>query len=305
MGKTAFLFPGQGSQYVGMAKDIYENIPEAKKLFDNANELLGFDISKIMFEGPLEKLKQTEITQPAIFLHSYAVFSLLKNLKADMSAGHSLGEYTALVAAGAIDFSDGLKLVRFRGELMQEAGRINKGTMAAVIGLSSEKLEEICAKASDAGVVRCANFNSPGQIVISGASRGVYRAMQLAKENGARLARELVVSGAFHSPLMKPAEEKLEKKLNEINFKELKLPVYSNVTAGQIKSSTESKELLIKQLTSPVRWQEIIENMIKDGAEEFVEIGPGKVLQGLVKRIAPEVKFYGIDKIHDLEKFAW
>ncbi len=304
MGKIAFLFPGQGSQYVGMSKDFYESSSKAKEIIERADELLGFGLSKIMFEGPLEKLKQTEITQPAIFLHSYVAYSLIENVSAEMSAGHSLGEYTAFATAGALTFEEGLKLVRYRGQLMQRAGDQNKGTMAAVIGMEAETLENICRKASSVGIVQCANFNSPGQIVISGAVEGVKEAMKLAKENGARIVKELIVSGAFHSPLMKSAEEKLADELNKTNFKELKNPVYSNVTAEKVKSAAEAKELLIKQLTSPVKWHEIILNMVRDGAEEFVEIGPGKVLQGLVKRISPSAKFYGVDKFADLEKLG-
>jgi len=305
MSKIAFLFPGQGSQYVGMAKDFFQGSLKAKEIIEAANELLGFELSTAMFEGPVDFLKQTEITQPAIFLHSFVVFSLLNNnLKPQVAAGHSLGEYTALTAAGALTFEEGLKLVRYRGKLMQEAGNINQGTMAAVIGLSSETVQNICSEASEHGIVQCANFNSPGQVVISGTVNGVKQAMKLAKEKGAKIVKELVVSGAFHSPLMKSAEEKLAQKLNEVKFKNLKTPVYSNVTAMEISSPQEAKTLLIKQLTSPVRWQEIIQNMAENGVDEFVEIGPGKVLQGLVKRILPGSKFYGIDKLEELEKFS-
>jgi [acyl-carrier-protein] S-malonyltransferase len=257
----------------------------------------------VLFNGPEESLKQTEITQPAIFLHSVVLASLLRTLEADMTAGHSLGEYSALVAAKAIQFYDAIKLVRTRGVAMQKAGTMYPGTMAAVVGMQADKLVDVCKEASAEGIVQCANFNSPGQIVISGSVEGVRKAMELAKSGGAKLVKELDVSGAFHSPLMKPAMDDLKAKLDETNIYDAKIPVYANVTAKPVTNKDEIRDLLVKQLDSPVRWEETIVNMINDGADEFVEIGPGKVLQGLVKRINPDVKCSGIDKLSDLEKY--
>ncbi len=303
MGMKAFIFPGQGSQYIGMAKDLYENSVEAKEMIKTAEEATGVNLSHIMFNGPEESLKQTDITQPAIFLHSVVLSSIIRRMEPEMVAGHSLGEYSALVAAGAIQFYDAVKLVRLRGQAMLQAGIEKPGTMAAVVGLDSAKLNNICIEASSKGIVQCANYNSPGQVVISGSVKGVHTAMEIAKQKGAKLVKELVVSGAFHSPLMESAKVSLKIKLDVTPFYDSKIPVYTNVTANAVKSSSSFRKLLFEQLSSPVRWEETIVNMINDGAEEFYEIGPGKVLQGLVKRINPDVKIYGIDKYSDVERY--
>lgn len=303
MGKKVFIFPGQGSQYIGMAKDLFENSVEAKEMVLMADDAIGLKLSDILFNGPEENLKQTENTQPAIFLHSVILASMIRTVNADMTAGHSLGEYSALVASGSIQFLDALKLVRARGEVMQKSGKMYPGTMAAVVGLAPQKLEDICKEASASGIVQCANFNSPGQIVISGSVDGVRKAMEICKQNGAKLVKELVVSGAFHSPLMQPAVDDLKEKLEQTNFFDAKIPVYPNVTARPVTDKCEIKKLLVDQLTAPVRWEETILNMISDGADEFIEIGPGKVLQGLVKRINANVNCVGIDKYSDLERY--
>ena len=303
MSKKAFLFPGQGSQYVGMLKDFYEKSSEAKEIIEQAEEAISFKLTEVMFNGPEDALKQTDVTQPAIFLHSVVVNSFLKNIKPDAVAGHSLGEYSALVATGAIDINSGIKLVRFRGQFMLQAGIEKPGTMAAIIGLEQTTLENICMEASKEGIVQCANFNSPGQVVISGSVEGVLKGMELAKEAGAKIVKQLVVSGAFHSPLMQSASDKLKEKLDETDFKDASIPVYANVTAKPVTNSDEIRDLLLKQLNAPVRWAETIENMINDGVDEFIEVGPGNVLQGLVKRINREVKFSGIDKYDQLERF--
>ena len=303
MSKKAFLFPGQGSQYVGMASDLYENSVEAREMIKTADDALGVNLSHIMFSGPEEQLKQTGFTQPAIFLHSVVLVSLIRTLHPEAAAGHSLGEYSALVASNALQFYDAVKLVGIRGEAMQQAGEENPGTMAAVIGLTPGIVEECCSEASETGVVQCANFNSPGQVVISGSVDGVKKGMEICKSKGARLVKELVVSGAFHSSLMDSAKSVLKTAIDNTNIYDGRIPVYVNVTAKPVKDKEEIKKALLEQITNPVRWEESINNMISDGIEEFYEIGPGKVLQGLIKRINPDVKCFNIDKYSDVERY--
>jgi len=304
--KTAFIFPGQASQYVGMGKDLYENYPEAKAVFNTANDILGFDLKSVCFEGPEEELKQTYITQPAIFVHSVAVYRLLekKNILPAGVAGHSLGEYSALVAADALQFEDGLKLVQKRGKLMYQAGKEKPGTMAALIGLSPEKVYAICDQLKNEGVIQPANFNSPGQIAISGDVATIHTAIELAKKAGAKKAVELVVSGAFHSPLMEDAQSGLKEALDEIDIKDARVPLYSNVEAKPVQDANRIRDLLYRQLTHPVRWQEIIENMIGDGFSDFYEVGPGKVLRGLQKRINREIPCTEVGKVEQIEKLG-
>ncbi len=294
MSKKAFLFPGQGSQFVGMANDLFDNSVEAKEMIQTADDALGINLSYIMFHGPEERLKRTEFTQPAIFLHSVVLTGII---------GHSLGEYSALVAAGAIQFFDAVKIVSQRGKAMQQAGIDNPGTMAAIIGLSPEIVEKCCNEASDIGIVQSANFNSPNQIVISGSVMGVKKTMEICKSKGAKLVKELVVSGAFHSPLMQPAKDKLKEVLDNSYIFDARFPVYANVSALPVIKKDEIKKLLCEQVTSPVKWDATVRNMINDGYTEFYEIGPGNVLQGLVKRINPDVKCFGISKYSDAEKY--
>lgn len=288
----AFVFPGQGAQFVGMGKDLYEQNAMAHDLFEKANEILGFRITDIMFAGTEEELKQTKVTQPAIFLHSVILAKTLgEDFNPNMVAGHSLGEFSALVAAGALSFEDGLKLVATRAQAMQKACEVTPSTMAAVLALPNEKVEEICASIDD--IVAPANYNCPGQVVISGTVTGVDAACPKMLEAGAKRALKLKVGGAFHSPLMQPAHDELAKAINEADFHTPICPVYQNVDALPHTDPTEIKNNLIAQLTAPVKWTQIIQNMVKDGLTEVVELGPGAVLQGLVRKIDSSVATSG------------
>ncbi|WP_077195791.1 ACP S-malonyltransferase [Prevotella ihumii] len=293
----AFVFPGQGSQFVGMGKDLYENNSLAKELFDKADEILGFKITEIMFAGTDEQLKETKVTQPAVFLHSViSALCMGDEFKPEMTAGHSLGEFSALVAAGALTFEDGLRLVAARANAMQEACELAPGTMAAIIGLADEKVVEICEQVSNEGkVVVAANFNCPGQLVISGSKEGIETACELIKAAGAKRALPLKVGGAFHSPLMQPAKEKLQAAIEATTVSAPKCAVYQNVDAKAHTDAAEIKANLIAQLTSSVRWTESVQNMIADGATEFIECGPGAALQGMIGRIDKGVNAHGIN----------
>lgn len=288
----AYIFPGQGAQFTGMGLEIYENSHLAQELFEQANEILGFPITDIMFEGTTEKLRETKVTQPAIFLHSTILIKTLGDgFKPEMVAGHSLGEFSALVANGVLSFKDGLKLVSKRALAMQKACEIQESTMAAVLGLEDTVVEEIC-KSVD-GIVVAANYNCPGQLVISGEISAIDKACELLTEKGARRALKLPVGGGFHSPLMEPAREELAEAINNTVFNEPTCPVYQNVVAKAVIKPTEIKKNLISQLTSPVRWTQSIQQMIADGGTEFIEVGPGKVLQGLMRKIDRRVATSG------------
>ncbi|WP_299005997.1 ACP S-malonyltransferase [uncultured Tenacibaculum sp.] len=288
----AYIFPGQGAQFTGMGLDLYENSPLAQELFEKANNILGFSITDVMFEGSAEELKQTKVTQPAIFLHSVILAKVLgDDFKPEMVAGHSLGELSALVANGVLSFEDGLKLVSKRALAMQKACEIQPSTMAAVLGLEDAVVEEVCASID--GVVVAANYNCPGQLVISGEIEAVEKACEVLKEKGAKRALLLPVGGAFHSPMMEPAREELAAAIEETTFNEPVCPVYQNVVAKAVTNPAEIKENLIAQLTAPVRWTQCVQAMIADGGTEFVEVGPGKVLQGLMRKIDRSVAASG------------
>lgn len=285
----AYVFPGQGSQFVGMGKDLYNQHDLARQLFQEADDILGFSLSKEMFEGTDESLKQTKVTQPAIFLHSVVMAKVMGDkFQADMVAGHSLGEFSALVANNTLSFQDGLRLVSQRALAMQKACEAEPSTMAAILALDDNVVEDICASID--GVVVAANYNCPGQLVISGSIEAVNAACEKMKEAGARRALVLPVGGAFHSPLMEPARQELEAAIKATHFNTPSCPVYQNVTASAVSDPAEIQKNLVTQLTAPVRWTQSVQAMVKDGATEFVEVGPGKVLQGLVKKIAPEVE---------------
>jgi [acyl-carrier-protein] S-malonyltransferase len=301
--KTALVFPGQASQFVGMGRDLYQAFPAAKKMFDSANEIVDYDLADKCFNGPLSDLTQTRITQPAIYTVSSVLLNLLKKLGFSFStvSGHSLGEYSALYAAGVFSFEDGLRLVAIRGKAMQIAGEENPGAMAAILKLNREGVEEACRRAEEYGKAQIANINSPGQIVISGDVDAVQMAMKIAKELGATRAIQLDVSGAFHSHLMAPAAQELKRVIGEIPFHEPKIPVYCNVNGNVASSPDEIRKNLIDQIENPVLFVDQINKMVSDGVDQFIEVGPGKVLQGLIHRINPDVQVKGISNCSDLQ----
>lgn len=285
---TAFVFPGQGAQFSGMGKELYDAYPEARTMMQRANEVLGFNLTEVMFEGTDEALRQTRVTQPAIFLHSIVAARLMTTLRPDMVAGHSLGEFSALVAAEALHWEDGLRLVSQRAQAMQEACELQPGTMAAVLALADDKVAEVCGSIED--IVVAANFNCPGQVVISGSLSGVDAACKALKEAGAKRALKLPVGGAFHSPLMQPAAERLQAAIMATTFHAPKCPVYQNVSAKAEMDKDTIQRQVLEQLTSPVRWTQSVQQMITDGADSFYEFGPGDVLKGLIRKINPEVE---------------
>lgn len=307
MSKTAFVFPGQGSQAVGMGKDLYEKFDLAKKIYDRADEIMEMPLSKISFEGPSELLMQTHITQPALFVHSYILVQLIGDkIKADTTAGHSLGEYTSNVYANSIDFENGLRLVKKRGELMKVSGVKRPGTMAALIGLNEEQIDEVCEKAKEHQIVQPANYNAPGQIVISGDVEAVHRAMKIAKEDpyNSKLVKQLPVSGAFHSELMLTSSEELRLTIDKMDFKNADISIFTNVEAKPVEDPDIIKNSLFRQLMSSVKWQQIITNMVNNfNVTKFYEIGSGKVLTGLIKRISPGIELHNIETANDLLKY--
>jgi len=306
MEKVAFIFPGQGSQYVGMGKEFFENFREARDVFQEADDVLHLPISSLCFEGPEEALKLTENTQPAVLTTSIAVLRVLqaeKGVVPHLAAGHSLGEYSALVVSGALAFSDAVEIVRLRGRFMQEAVPVGEGAMAAILGMERGQVEKLCEEAAQGEVLTPANFNCPGQIVIAGHAKAVERAMERVKKEGKK-AVPLPVSAPFHSPLMKPAGERLEKILEGIPIRDLKIPVVTNVEADINRSKERVKELLVTQVWSPVRWEESMQKITGDGIDQILEIGPGKVLSGLMKRINPKVETKNIEDIQTLKKIS-
>lgn len=305
MNNLALVFPGQGAQYVGMAKDFYESFDIAKDIIDKTDAIVGKNFKSILFSGPDEELKKTDITQPAIFSMSIAIYEIIKEKirdKIKFCAGHSLGEYSALYVAGAFNMMTGLNLVIRRGLLMQVASEKNPGGMAAVLGLDMEKINLICEKVKDIGYLTAANINCPGQIVVSGSKNAIDAAENIAKENGAKRYIKLSVAGAFHSNLMQYASDELQKEINTYDINDLKIPVIANYTAREIIKKEEVKESIIKQIINPVRWQESIEYIKAKGVDTFIEIGPGNVLSGLIKKVDKNLKIYNIEKISDLEK---
>ncbi|MFC1493459.1 ACP S-malonyltransferase [candidate division KSB1 bacterium] len=303
MKKLAFLFPGQGSQMIGMGRDFFDVYSTASLRYEEAEDILGYSLKKFSFEGPDDQLKQTYVTQPALFVHSTIISELLENqgIKPAVTAGHSLGEYSALFSAGAAGFSEILEVVKVRGELMQKAGEISPGTMAAIIGADEDSVTKLCEEAGSAGIVKPANFNAPGQIVISGSVEGVKKAIEIAKEFGAKRAIELNVSGAFHSPLMEYACEGLNSRIDNTNWKKIQVPVYANATADPEYDPEDISKNLKDQLLKPVLWKDSINNIIDSGIDAFIEVGSGKVLQGLTKRINREYSCYTVGTIEELE----
>lgn len=304
MGKTAFIFPGQGAQYIGMGKQIAAEYRESSDIFDQASEALGIDMRKMIFEGDDETLKITENTQPAIVTASIACLQplLAAGIKPDFTAGLSLGEYSAHVASGTIDFKTAVSLVRKRGKYMQEAVPIGDGTMAAIIGLSTEDVEDCCERATIAGIVETANYNCPGQISIAGEIKAVEKAMELCLEKGAKRAIQLAVSAPFHCSMLRPAGELLAVELQNVDFSEIKIPLVANVSGKVVKSSADIKETLIRQVSSPVLWEASVRHMLEQGVDTFVEIGPGKVLSGFVKKISKDARTFNIDDLESLRK---